>query len=179
LLHLHFFRSKTSPAIFQTTNSEIAQGSVDRVSAEDLEKLLVLESGRKMDRRTLNKLRRAAGMDYVSRKKNKDGTLVHVKKSARTMQPACNSTRRCHNSKEFHCSAFSKEERQRIFDSIWATCSNWETKRNMVINLVQRLPRRNHHQAHAMNKYFLPNVDGTSKVYSVFQFGNLECNFNI
>lgn len=112
----------------------------------------------------MNKLRRAAGMDYVSRKKNKDGTLVHIKKSARTMLPACNSKRRCHTSKEYHCSAFSENERQRIFDSIWATCSNWETKRAMVINLVQRIPRRSQHQAHAMNKYFLPNVDGTSKV---------------
>lgn len=123
-----------------------------------------MDGGKKIGPRTLNKLRRRAGMDYVSKKRNKDGILVPVQRKAKTMLPPCKSSGRCHTSKEYHCSSFSKEQRQKVFDSIWGVCSNWEKKKAMVLNLVQRIPRRKLHQTHAMNKYFLPNANGTSKL---------------
>lgn len=158
------YQQFTKNSTFQT-DTEVAQASQDPViSTEDLNNLGLLDGVKKMDRRTLNKLRRCAGMDYVTRKKNKDGTRVQVQRSARALLPPCHESRRCHTSKEYHCSAFSEDDRKKIFNSIWGVCSNWETKITFVLNLVQRRPRQKQHQAHAMNKYFLPNADGTSKV---------------
>lgn len=91
-------------------------------------------------KRTVNKMKRQAGLQYVGFSVKKNKMKQDTTRVARKMGASCTSPF-CMKSKFRHCAKFDEETRITIFNSFWTELS-WLSKKTFVQGLVKRkIPR--------------------------------------
>lgn len=88
------------------------------------------------------KKKRMRGEDYAGFKTDAADNkrkLINIR-NAKALGPTC-SSKTCEASGVRHCSVFSEEARQQLFEYFW-TQLNWEQKKLYVLSLVDQIPKK-------------------------------------
>ncbi|XP_072386755.1 uncharacterized protein [Diabrotica undecimpunctata] len=89
--------------------------------------------------RNEQKCLRMRGKEYKAKKKEKDGSIVTIKRNSREMKPRCISAKCLAAKEKRRCSMITKEQRRKIFDGFWSEM-DWRQRKIFVCTLVNKQP---------------------------------------